>query len=189
MVTASSSWCQRWRSGACCDSNHRRLIDLIDAARDLAFVDREPHCGVEVAGATTHTTGLGCGRIIAAGPGLDARPVAVDLSGPHHTRGVRCCRAVGRIDRLRGAGRFAGLAGAAAAGTQSKEHERRGDQAQPRMLASFSKTCCRPPTGIVPAAISLLPSVRNLPSWAPSHQYARVVPRLRQRSHGPGGPL
>lgn len=67
MVTASSSWCQRWRSGACCDSNHRRLIDLIDAARDLAFVDREPHCGVEVAGATTHTTGLGCGRIIAAG--------------------------------------------------------------------------------------------------------------------------
>lgn len=56
-------------------------------------------------------------------------------------------------------------------------------------LASFSKTCCRPPTGIVPAAISLLPSVRNLPSWAPSHQYARVVPRLRQRSHGPGGPL
>lgn len=183
MVTASSSWCQRWRSGACCDSNHRRLIDLIDAARDLAFVDREPHCGVEVAGATTHTTGLGCGRIIAAGPGLDARPVAVDLSGPHHTRGVRCCRAVGRIDRLRGAGRFAGLAGAAAAGTQSKEHERRGD------LASFSKTCCRPPTGIVPAAISLLPSVRNLPSWAPSHQYARVVPRLRQRSHGPGGPL
>lgn len=187
MVTASSSWCQRWRSGACCDSNHRRLIDLIDAARDLAFVDREPHCGVEVAGATTHTTGLGCGRIIAAGPGLDARPVAVDLSGPHHTQGSGVVElsaaSIGSV------GQVGSLVLPALRPQALNPRSMSGAATKPRMLASFSKTCCRPPTGIVPAAISLLPSVRNLPSWAPSHQYARVVPRLRQRSHGPGGPL